>query len=218
MLKRFWFVLALALLMAGCAQEPETAIASPPTADFAASFNEGTAPLAVTFTDLSTGDITRWHWDFGDGQFSNEPEPSHIYTLAGDYTISLAIMGSGGSDVETKVSYIKVGCDVISWEEAGSYIGQNKVVEGTIVGTYYAADKKSKPTFLDFHKPYEDYFKCVIWGNDRAKFIKEFPPDPETYFLNKRVQVTGLIEEYPEGSGVPEMVLRNPFQVKVIEK
>ena len=212
------FLLALLLLAPtiSCARESEPAFIPAPTADFAASPDKGIAPLAVTFTDLSTGDVTRRHWDFGDGQFSNDSEPDHTYTTAGDYTVSLTIMGAGGSDVETKVEYIKVGTGVISWEEAGSYIGQNKVVEGIVVGTYYATDTKSQLTFLDFHKPYQGYFKCIIWGRDREKFVKEFPPNPETYFLNKRVQVTGLIEEYPKGSGVPEIVLRAPSQIKVV--
>jgi len=216
MRKLFLLTLILLSLMMGCTRQPEPAFVSPPTADFAASPEQGLAPLAVTFTDLSTGDVTRWHWDFGDKQFSSMPQPSHTYTAAGDYTVSLAVMGPGGSDVETKIGYIKVSLDIINWEEAGSYIGQRKVVEGIIVGTHYAADTKSKPTFLDFHKPYEGYFKCVIWGYDRDKFIREFPPNPETYFLNKRVHATGLIQEYPKGSGVPEIILREPSQIKVV--
>jgi len=199
-----------------CAQESELVFIPPPAVDFVASPEEGMAPMEVAFDDLSTGDVARWHWDFGDGQFSDESEPVHTYTVAGNYTVSLAVMGPGGSDVETQVEYIKVGSGVISWEEAGSYIGQHRAVEGTIVGAHYASDTKSQPTFLDFHKPYQSYFKCIIWGRDREKFIKEFPPNPESYFLNKHVQVTGLLEEYPEGSGVPEMVLRDPSQIKVI--
>ncbi len=208
-------VVLLSFVMA-CAQESELAFIPPPAADFAASPEEGIAPLEVAFDNLSTGDIARWHWDFGDGQFSDESEPVHNYTVAGSYTVSLAVMGPGGSDVETKVEYITVDSGVINWEEAGGYIGQHKVVEGTIVGTHYVSDTKSQPTFLDFHKPYQDYFKCIIWGRDREKFIKEFQPNPESYFLNKNVQVTGLLEEYPEGSGIPEMVLRDPSQIKVI--
>ncbi len=217
MYKLPWLVSVLLLLVMGCAaQKPEPSITLPPTADFVASPEKGIAPLTVAFTDLSTGGVTRWHWDFGDGQFSSKSDPSHTYTSAGEYTVSLAIMGPGGSDVETKVKYIKVSAEVIGWEEAGSYIGQTKVVEGTIVGTYYAANTKGEPTFLNFHKPYQGYFKCVIWGRDREKFVKEFPPNSETYFLNKRVQVTGLIQEYPKGSGVPEIILRNPTQIKVV--
>ena len=113
MRKLLLLVLVLLSLMTGCAQESEPAVISAPTADFSANPKEGLAPLAITFTDLSTGDVGRWHWDFGDGQFSNESAPSHTYTTAGDYTVSLAVMGSGGSDVETKVDYIRVEQEVI---------------------------------------------------------------------------------------------------------
>lgn len=211
-----WLVSALLLLVIGCARQSEPTLVSPPAADFAASPEQGLVPLTVNFTDLSTGDITRWHWDFGDKQFSSKSQATHAYTAPGNYTVSLAVMGPGGSDVETKVECIKVSLEVVIWEEADNYIGQHKVVEGIVVGTHYAAGTKSKPTFLDFHKPYEGYFKCVIWGYDREKFIREFPPNPETYFLNKHVQVTGLIEEYPKGSGVPEIILRDPSQIKIV--
>jgi len=214
--KLLLLVLVLLALITGCAREPEPVYIPAPTADFAANPEAGIAPLTVSFTDLSTDDISRWHWDFGDGQFSSLPQPGHTYTTAGAYSVSLAIMGPGGSDVETKVEYIKVGSGIMSWEEAGSYIGQHKVVEGIVVGTHYAADIKSQPTFLDFHKPYQDYFKCIIWGRDRENFINEFPPNPESYFLNKHVQVTGLIEDYPKGSGIPEIVLRDTYQIKVV--
>jgi hypothetical protein len=210
------FVILLLLLVTGCSQQSQLAVVQPPAADFAASSEQGAVPLNVTFTDASSGDITYRHWDFGDGQFSSDSEPSHTYTAAGDYTISLAVMGPGGSDVETKNEYIKVATGVISWENAGSYIGQQQTVEGTVVSAYFAADTKSQLTYLDFHKPYESYFKCIIWGRDRDKFLEAFPPNPETYFLNKLVQVTGLIEEYPKGSGVPEIILKDPSQIRLV--
>ena len=201
-----------------CAGQQQPTISRPPVADFSATAEQGTAPLEVTFINASSGDITYWHWDFGDGQFSSDSEPIHTYAKAGDYTVSLAIMGPGGSDVETRAEYIKVTTGVINWEEAASYIGQTLVVEGKVVNSYYATDTNSRLTFLDFHKPYENYFKCIIWGSDRDKFLKEFPPDPETYFLNKRVRVTGLIEEYPKGSGIPEMVLKDPAQIELVDE
>ncbi|PKL60992.1 MAG: cell surface protein, partial [Methanomicrobiales archaeon HGW-Methanomicrobiales-2] len=37
-----------------------------PVADFTFAPGEGNTPLAVTFTDASTGNITAWSWDFGD--------------------------------------------------------------------------------------------------------------------------------------------------------
>lgn len=63
----------------------------PYTAQFSAQPLTGTAPLTVTFTDLSTpwGWIGTWQWDFGDGQTSTEANPVHIYKQAGLYTVTL---------------------------------------------------------------------------------------------------------------------------------
>jgi PKD repeat protein len=224
--------MALLLAATGCAQQsipvpeqpspstttPDSKVptVSPPSVDFIADPVEGQPPLKVTFTPVATGEIAQWHWDFGDGQFSNEKTPSHIYTSGGDYSVSLAVRGNNGSNAVTKPVYIKVkGAVAISWKEAGNYIGQNKLVEGVIVGTNYYA--KGKITFLNFNMPYKGYFTCIIWDTDRSKFIKQFPPNPETYFLNKRVRVKGMIEEYPKGSGTPEIVLKEPAQIEVIE-
>ncbi len=216
--RHFFLIFLLVLFIAGCSSHVQPAVLEPPIADFDASPQQGSSPLKVTFVDSSSGEISDRHWDFGDGQFSSDMEPEHVYSEAGDYTITLAIMGPGGSDVETKTEYVKVSTGVISWEEAGSYIGQYLVVEGKVVNSYYASDTKSRLTFLDFHKPYENYFKCIIWGSDRDKFLKEFQPNPESYFLKKKVQVTGLIKEYPARSGIPEMVLNEPSQIKMVEE
>jgi hypothetical protein len=37
-------------------------------------------PLTVQFYDNSLGDPDDWYWDFGDGHYSNEQNPSHTYT------------------------------------------------------------------------------------------------------------------------------------------
>ncbi|MBS1647554.1 MAG: PKD domain-containing protein [Bacteroidetes bacterium] len=43
----------------------------------------------VMFTDLSYANITKWHWNFGDTIVDSIKNPSHSYTQAGTYTISL---------------------------------------------------------------------------------------------------------------------------------
>jgi len=81
-------------------------------------------------------------------------------------------------------------------------------VEGDIVRTYYARGSKGQPTFLNFHDPYEGYLTAVIWGDDRGKF----PPNPESYYLYKKVRIQGKIEIY---KGAPEIILRQPSQIFV---
>jgi len=82
--------------------------ASPPTADFDAVPTTGVAPLTVAFTDQSTGAITSWSWNFGDGGTSLQQNPGHTYTAAGVYTVTLTVSGPGGSDDEVKASYVVV--------------------------------------------------------------------------------------------------------------
>jgi PKD repeat protein len=70
--------------------------AGQPTVDFTAIPRTGTAPLAVQFSDASVGEnITAYHWNFGDGQTSELPNPSHVYDTAGEYTVNLTITSNG---------------------------------------------------------------------------------------------------------------------------
>src|SRR5207245_1241545 len=68
------------------------------TANFTANPTSGNAPLTVQFTDQSTGSITAWDWNFGDGSaHSSVQNPSHTYSSAADFTATLTITGSGGA-------------------------------------------------------------------------------------------------------------------------
>lgn len=80
----------------------------PPVANFTANVTEGNAPLAVQFTDQSTGNVTSWAWNFGDGNTSTVQHPSHTYAVAGTYTVSLNVSNAYGFSTETKTNYITV--------------------------------------------------------------------------------------------------------------
>ncbi len=75
-----------------------------PVANFTASPTSGTVPLAVSFTDSSTGDITGWSWTFGDGGTSTSQNQSHTFTSAGTYTVTLVVNGPGGSSIPKSTS------------------------------------------------------------------------------------------------------------------
>ena len=70
----------------------------PPTANFRADGATGPAPLTAVFFDLSTGDPTRWQWEFGDGGTASSKNPSHTYASAGRFTVKLTVSNSLGSD------------------------------------------------------------------------------------------------------------------------
>lgn len=79
-----------------------------PTADFTADVITGTAPLTVTFTDLSQGIITGWDWAFGDGAAATVASPQHVYTSPGVYTVTLSVAGLDQGDTLVKMGYITV--------------------------------------------------------------------------------------------------------------
>jgi PKD repeat protein len=65
----------------------------PPVPDFLVDVEGFTA----TFTDLSIG-ANDSNWNFGDGATSTDPNPSHIYDEAGDYTVTLLVSNDCGTD------------------------------------------------------------------------------------------------------------------------
>lgn len=72
-----------------------------PVANFSTTPISGTVPLTVTLTDLSTGQPTSWAWEFGDGATATVQHPSHTYSAAGTYTVTLSVSNSFGSDTAT---------------------------------------------------------------------------------------------------------------------
>jgi PKD repeat protein/subtilisin family serine protease len=79
----------------------------PPVVDFASDKTNGILPLAVVFTNLSTG-ATNSAWDFGDGNTSAGSNPTNIYSIAGTYTVTLTAIGAGGTSQLIRANYILV--------------------------------------------------------------------------------------------------------------
>ena len=89
------FIVALTLFISGCTE--------PPAADFVIDKETVSTGSAVSFDDLSFGEIVSWSWDFGDGTTSDEQNPSHVYSKKGNYTVSLATSNKAGNSIATKV-------------------------------------------------------------------------------------------------------------------
>ncbi|MEO0073478.1 MAG: thermonuclease family protein [candidate division WOR-3 bacterium] len=99
------------------------------------------------------------------------------------------------------------GLPVISWADAGNYVGRLVAVEGVVVATY----NSGRVCFLNFHQDYRRYFRVAIFSQDFAKF----PPQPENYYLRRRIRVTGIIKEY---KGAPEMIVNDPGQIELLDR
>ncbi|NYT06029.1 MAG: PKD domain-containing protein, partial [Methanomicrobiales archaeon] len=77
-------------------------------ANFAVNTTAGAVPLAVQFTDTSTGSPTGWDWDFGDRTSAADQNPVHVYTTSGTYTVSLNVTDGSTSDMVTRIDLIVV--------------------------------------------------------------------------------------------------------------
>ena len=70
-------------------------------------------PISVTFTDNSTSAAT-WNYSFGDTYTSTLASPSHIYTVANNYTIQQNVTNSTGS-YATSTKYVNLTSDDDIW-------------------------------------------------------------------------------------------------------
>jgi len=101
-------------------------VLNPPVAAFTANVTEGNAPLAVQFTDQSTGNVTSWSWDFGDGNTSTVQNPVHTYESPGNYIVTLNASNAYGTNTHTKPDYIRVTKSFVNF-----VIDENVFVYGT---------------------------------------------------------------------------------------
>lgn len=83
----------------GCSSYDDVSVEYRPVPDagFITDIDEGCWPMDVLFTNYSVGVQDRdYHWDFGDGNFSGDQNPQHIFEEAGNYSVTLTVPGPDG--------------------------------------------------------------------------------------------------------------------------
>jgi len=65
-----------------------------PTANF--SYSTNPCGGNVYFTNLSSTDVTQFHWQFGDGQVSSQANPLVFYSTGGNYSVNLVVENAYG--------------------------------------------------------------------------------------------------------------------------
>jgi autotransporter-associated beta strand protein len=102
-----------------------------PVAGFSAAPTNIFVTQTVTFTDASSGSITNWMWNFGDGiSVTNASNASvnHSYLAVGTNTVSLVVKGAGGTSTNTRVNYIVVKSKPVLGKAV--LVGGNLVLSG----------------------------------------------------------------------------------------
>ena len=83
----------------GCPDHTESDLRIKPNPDPDFSAINDCVGKPTPFTDLSsipTGNITTWHWEFGDGASEDNQNPVHFYPYAGYYDVSLTETSDSG--------------------------------------------------------------------------------------------------------------------------
>jgi PKD repeat protein len=83
-------------------QQINVQAATAPTAGFNVSSELGIAPLTVNFQNTTTGNVSSYQWDFGDGTTNTDISPTHTYINPGTYNVILTAVGTGGSSTATR--------------------------------------------------------------------------------------------------------------------
>jgi len=87
-----------------------------------AAFTSDCAGLTCGFTDASSdvdGSVVAWSWDFGDGAMSTAQHPSHAYSVAGGYTVTLSVTDDDGATAEASNPVIATEPSPISLSASG---------------------------------------------------------------------------------------------------
>ncbi len=164
-----------------------------PVANFSGTPTTGTAPLEVSFTDSSTGEITEWSWDFGDASpTDNEQNPTHTYDVPGIYTVSLTVTGPGGTDAEDKTNYITVTTP-IQYNLTVNTVGSGSVTLDPAGGIYDPGTEVQLTPVPDAGWIFKG------WSGDLSGYS-----NPDTIVVNSDKTITAIFNEDNDADGISD--------------
>lgn len=158
--------------------------------------------FSVQATNFAAGNTT-YRWEFGDGEASTEAAPTHVYSSAGSYSVSVAVSdGKASARAETSLTVYNVTGNWLS--TGGRVTAQFTQTGASITGT---ADWDLNPGF-------PPYAGCAITGtvqvgtpavivlNQRSCTHPRFGPlVPIDYRLNMTIDGRTLSGTFIQGPG-----------------
>jgi PKD repeat protein len=133
----------------------------------------------IHFFDISTGNITSWAWDFGDGTTSNMQSPSHTF-LNGTYNVSLTVGGpncSGGQVTLIQIITVNSGPSTYPDIYGQVRVGNDTTIAGT--ANLYVANTGALYATMPITSAGNYYFNNVPVGN---YVVAAYPDSNSTYF------------------------------------
>ena len=114
--------------------------------NFTSDVTSGFESIEVQFNDTSSGNITSWYWDFGDGYNDIVQNATHKYEKFGSYNVSLTTFYNDGTNYTLiKPNYINVftGSVFVNPDFEEGYIGTSSWVVYGWPESYNAQIRKS---------------------------------------------------------------------------
>jgi hypothetical protein len=96
-------------------------------------------------------------------------------------------------------------------EEIALFVGDSVTVSGTIFSAKYFAESSTSPTLLNMGAPFPNQPLTVVIEKAQRPF---FGPDPEVFYLNKEVSVSGRVVLF---KNKPQIVVRSKEQIQVLK-
>lgn len=134
-------------------------VSTPPDANFTSTNNNScVVPSTVNFTNTTTGGAT-YSWTFGTLPNSTAINPTHTYSVAGTYTVTLIATNSYGcKDTIVKPSFVNIGPISVNFTKSASSVCKgvpvnftNTTTPGVGSCTWYFGDGATATTLSPSH-------------------------------------------------------------------
>ncbi len=158
-------------------------------------------PYVVYFypkADIGNGDVS-YRWDFGDGEFSDERTPVHVYNKTGLFTVTLKVRNKEKEDVKSKKIDLQAASLPIQPEFEYAYFGSGKFAPAKFsflnysqhatsfewdFGDGYSSELESPTHEFAFSGTYNVTLNAICNG-DTAKLSESFTilPAPNDFYI-----------------------------------
>ncbi|GEM_PF-834525 len=110
-------------------------VLAPVTVDFTLSPSAPVVNQDVVFTNQTSGSVDSYLWNFGDGSSSTAKDPTHKFTSAGSYTVTLTATNARGSKTKSKSLVVSQSLNPsFTYSPSSPYAGQTVQFTDTSTG------------------------------------------------------------------------------------
>jgi len=147
-----------------------------------ASYEWASTGLEVNFadtTEIGDAPVRRWQWDFDDGDMSNEPNPTHRFTEAGEWHVTLDVVDEDGRSSKAEGS--------VEIDAAGDSTGDGSIGLADMADKVVASvDRSAKGTLVVALVIGSMVVLTLIGGRLLRYGVRLLRPDPDKIKVSLR--------------------------------